>query len=214
MSGLQKDIKKALEFYPLLQLDVNSQFVHVFGEIILADPELGEFDRYSVSISFLKCYPKCFPKVVETSNKIPKEDYRHVNPDGTLCLAVPPEEKAIAKNGISFKFFLDKVLVPHLARETYRDSKGFYPDGEYAHGDEGIWEFYESILNKKDRKSIIHELDQIVNSNWPERNHKCICGSGVKFKKCHLNKWTQVMKSGEIYVSSQIQILKNNINNE
>lgn len=214
MSKVIKDIDNALVSYPTLQRVTEDGFISVKGEVPLIHPEKGEFDRYEVLIKFPNNFPKCFPKVIETSNKIPRKDFRHVNPDNTLCLAVEPEEQAIAKNGISFKFFLDKVLVPHLARETYRESKGFYPDGEYAHGYEGIWEFYESILDKKDKQSIINELELIANSSWLERNHPCVCGSGVKFKKCHLDKWTQVMKSGETYVRNQIQILKNNINNE
>jgi hypothetical protein len=210
MRNFIKDIDDALQSYSTLKRVEEDGFIRVKGEIPLIHPEKGEFDRYEVSIRFTQNYPKCFPKVIETSNKIPREADRHINQDNTLCLAVEPEENSIVKNGISFKFFLDNVLVPHLASETYREIKDIYPDGEYSHGNDGIWEFYESILNKKDRKSIIIELDQIVKSNWPERNNQCICGSGVKFKKCHLDKWIQVMKSGEIYLRNQILILKNN----
>lgn len=211
MSRLQKDINKAIEFYPLLQLDENSQFIKVFGEIILADPELGEFDRYSVSVSFLKCYPYCFPKVIEVSNKIPKVDYRHVNPDGSLCLAVPPEERLITKNGITFKFFLDKVLLPHLSRETFREINGEYEDGEYAHGNEGIWQFYIKNLGITDKNKIISELEQIVGSNWLSRNETCFCGSKRKFKQCHLNRWQEIKRMGDDYLKNQIETLKNDI---
>ena len=103
--------------------------MRVKGEIPLVHPEKGEIDRYEVLIKFPQKFPQCFPNVVETSKKIPRTADRHINEDNTLCLAVHPEERAISKNGISFKFFLDKVLVPHLARETYKERKGVYPDG-------------------------------------------------------------------------------------
>jgi hypothetical protein len=213
MNKFQKDIQKALEFYPFLQIDDSSQFVRVVGEIILEDPDLGEFDRYSVSISVLKCYPYCFPKVIVLGDKIPKVDYRHVNPDGSLCLAVPPEERLVAKNGITFKFFLDKVLVPHLSRETYREKSGNYPDGEYEHGNAGIWQFYFQKLRKIDKTMVISELRKIRNPKWPNRNERCSCGSGKKFKQCHLETWQEIKSLGDFYLDNQIETLKTDLQN-
>jgi hypothetical protein len=208
MKKVIKDIDQALLFYALLKRVEEDGFVRVVGEIPLIHPEKGEFDRYNVSIRFPQAYPKCFPKVIETSKKIPREDFRHVNPDQTLCLAVEPEEKAIVKNAIRFKYFLDKVLVPHLARETFREINGAYPDGEYAHGNDGIWEFYESALETTDRKLIISELEEIVYSKWQGRNGLCKCGSGQNFKKCHLEKWNTIMKSGRNYLIEKLEQLK------
>lgn len=208
MNKVIKDIDQALLFYPLLKRVEEDRFIRVVGKIPLIHPEKGEFDRYQVSIYFPKSYPKCFPKVIETSRKIPRKDSRHVNPDQTLCLAVEPEEKAIVKNGIAFKFFLDKVLVPHLARETFCELNNGYEDGEYAHGNGGIWEFYESALETTDRRSIINELEKIIYSKWQGRNELCICGSGQKFKRCHLGKWDTIIKSGRDYVIEKLEQLK------
>lgn len=208
MNRVIKDIDQTILSYPLLKRVEEEGYVIVVGEIPLIHSEKGEFDRYEVSIRFPKSYPKCFPKVIETSKKIPREDFRHVNPDQTLCFAVEPEEKAISKNGISFKYFLDKVLVPHLARETFREINGAYPDGEYAHGNSGIWQFYESALETTDRKLIISELEEIIYSKWQGRNEPCNCGSGQKFKRCHLEKWNTIMKSGRDYVIEKLELLK------
>lgn len=206
-----KDIDQALISYPLLERTIVNGHYAVIGEVQLVDKTKVEFDRYSVFISFPSAYPNCFPKAKETSNKIPKVASRHINYDGTLCLAVEPEEKAISKNGIKFKFFLDKILVPHLARETYREITGEYPEGEYAHGNVGIWEYYEILLGKKDRYAIIKELELIINSTWPLRNDKCSCGSEKKFKKCHQPIWLEVMKSGENYTIEKLKQLKNEL---
>tara|TARA_B100001063_G_scaffold247379_1_gene293781 strand:- start:37056 stop:37691 length:636 start_codon:yes stop_codon:yes gene_type:complete len=203
-----KDIDQSILSYPLLKRVEEKGYVRVVGEIPLIHSEKGEFDRYEVSIRFPQSYPKCFPKVIETSEKIPRKDFRHVNPDLTLCLAVEPEEKAIANNGINFKYFLDKVLVPHLARETFREINGAYPDGEYTHGNSGIWEFYESALESTDRKLIISELEEIIYSKWQGRNELCKCGSGRKFKRCHLDKWNTIIKSGRDYIIEKLDQLK------
>jgi hypothetical protein len=208
MNKVIKDIDQSILSYPLLKHVEEGGYVRVVGEIPLIHPDKGEFDRYEVTIWFPQSYPKCFPKVIETSKKIPREDFRHVNPDQTLCLAVEPEEEAIAKNGISFKYFLDKVLVPHLARETYREMSGAYVDGEYAHGNCGIWQFYESVLETTDKNIIVSELEEIIYSKWQGRNELCKCGSGQKFKRCHLEKWNTIMKSGRGYVIEKLEILK------
>jgi hypothetical protein len=191
------DVNKALKYYPLLRMVNNNGHIIVEGEIHLVQHPYGEVDRYNVQISFPKNYPKRFPLVIETDNKIPRIPDRHVNSDDTLCLAVLPEELKIARNGITFKYFLDKVLVPHLGRETYYNIEKIYPDGEYEHGKIGIWKYFEEIFNVTDKQFIINELKVIVNHNkMLERNVECICGSGLKFKKCHLVIWNKVLEVG------------------
>lgn len=214
MSKLIKDIDKALLSYPSLTRVEEGDFIRVKGTIPLTHSKQGEFDRYEVLIKFPVKYPKCFPRVIETSMKIPRIADRHVNSDNTLCLAVEPEEQSITKNGITFLFFIEKVLIPHLARETYRSAKGVYPEGEYSHGHEGIWEYFESSMNQKDRKKIVSELEEILNNPWPGRNDLCSCGSGKKFKKCHMIRWSQILKPGKSYLTEQLQLLKANIDYE
>ena len=210
MNKIIKDIDKALLSYPLLKRVEEDGYVRVIGVLPLFHPKKGEFDRYEVSIRFPQDYPKCFPKVIETSKKIPRKDYRHVNPDGTLCLAVEPEEKGIVKNGISFTFFLEKVLVPHLSRETFCELNKSYEDGEYSHGIDGFWEYFEGILLTSDRIEILVELEKIIYSKRQNRNEKCYCNSGMKFKKCHLERWNKIMRSGNDYLVKTLELLKKN----
>lgn len=209
---LIRDIENAIKFYPLLKLiDKKGRPTIVSGEIPLIHPNYGEFDRYSIWVSFTDNYPKRFPIVVETSNKIPKIPDRHINIDNTLCLAVLPEELKIAKNGISFKFFLDKVLVPHLSRETYYSMEKEYPSGEYEHGSDGIWKYFEEILNVSDKLLIIKELQKIEETKQLKRNEKCYCESGKNFKKCHLKKWDKVLEMGRNNLKLIIGDLKKEI---
>jgi SEC-C motif len=209
---LIQDIDLALKFYPELGRKESNRRIRVVGNIVLTHPETGEYDKYSVSIDFPNGYPKQFPKVIEESKKIPRIADRHVNKDNTLCLAIEPEEKLICRNGITFKFFLDKVLVPHLSRETYRRLSGKYEDGEYSHGVKGLWEFFRHRLKTTDKRAIVNELERMLQmSRWPGRNTPCFCGSKVKFKKCHLKKWGEVMVLGDDYIRSRLIILKNQL---
>ena len=214
MSVITSSIDRALKHYQRLSRVTESGYLKVKGTIPISHPKKGEIDRYTVLISFPEAFPKCFPKVVETSKKIPREADRHVNPDHTLCLAVEPEERLLTRNGVSFKYFLDKVLVPHLARETYRERTGAYPDGEYSHGDAGIWEYYEALFGLNNKQQILRELEMIAFSTRPGRNDKCFCGGEVKFKNCHLRIYDQVLKSGVDYLLEQVSNLKKSFKNE
>lgn len=208
MNQVVQDINRGIKQYPLLKLIESNRGIIVVGDITLTHPDIGEYDKYSVSINFSKTYPKCFPKVTEVSKKIPRNARRHVNTDNTLCLAVEPEEKLICRNGITFKFFLDKVLVPHLSRETYRNLHGDYEDGEYSHGLDGLWEFFGQKLNVTDKKCVIKEFEIMLQGHWQKRNEFCYCGSQIKFKKCHLKKWNELMVLGKDYLRTRLELLK------
>lgn len=204
-----KDIESALKQYPLLKLSHTNNKVIVKGEIQLIHIDYGEVDKYSVFISFPANYPQRFPIVIETSLKIPRTPERHINAsDHSLCLAVLPEELKIAKNGLTFKYFLDKVLVPHLARETYYNIEKIYPDGEYEHGKDGVWKYFEEIFKTTNRQLIISEIHRIMNEKMLNRNDKCICGSGLKFKKCHLKQWNDVLYIGMDNLNLIVKYLK------
>lgn len=213
MKRLLQDIDHAIKYYPGLEKVESSNELRVRGIIILKHPEIGEYDRYTVSISFPRCYPNCFPKVIEVSEKIPKVADRHVNSDNTLCLAVEPEERILCRNGITFKYFLDKVLVPHLSRETYWNYTGKYEDGEYSHGIEGLWEYFGQLLNATKKEDVLNELEKMLHEKWLGRNAPCFCGKAAKFKNCHRKKWERVMLLGQDYLLNWLDILQNDRQN-
>ena len=73
--------------------------------------------------------------------------------------------------------FLHELVIPFFYRLSYTDKFGIDRArkdlwGEYLHGDRGEIEHYLEIMN-------------IVRHN-PGRNDPCPCGSGKKYKKCHL----------------------------
>lgn len=74
--------------------------------------------------------------------------------------------------------FLDELVIPFFYRLSYTDKFGIDRArsdlwGEYAHGDKGQIEHFLEIMN-------------IARHN-PSRNDPCPCGSGKKYKKCHLD---------------------------
>lgn len=66
MVNLSKEIKSAINQYPLLKrLDKNS-VVTVEGSLELINPDYGKMDMYDVEITFPESYPFSFPNVKET----------------------------------------------------------------------------------------------------------------------------------------------------
>jgi len=211
MFDLKKDIEQALKIYSCLKLEL--QTATVSGKFI-AFHRLSktEIEEYELMIQFTEEYPFRFPVVVETSSKIPKEISRHIQTNGSICFANPQDELALCRNGITFKWFLDEVLNPHLCREYAREQLGYYPTGERSHGTEGIWEGYYELFNTTDKKAILQELELIHGMHRIGRNSPCYCNGGKKYKACHAKLEPEVMKVGRENAFKLFQTLKSDFN--
>lgn len=212
MSKFKKDIEDGLKRYPSLYIEALQEVITVKGTFTAHDKVSGiEIEDYDVKIFFPKSYPYRFPIVEETSRKIPRDVNRHVKYDGTLCFGNPQDELNVCRSGITFTFFLDKILNTHLCREYAREKNGVYPTGERSHGYEGIWEGYYEIFDTKDKEVILKELDKIINNKPIARNATCYCTSGKKYKACHEKKAGEVMGVGRGYVIALIELLKEDL---
>ena len=74
-------------------------------------------------------------------------------------------------------------MVPFFYRLSYTDRYGLTAArndlwGEYSHGDPGLREYLDEMLR--------------IASNNPSRNRPCPCGSGSKYKRCHLDEVEEV----------------------
>lgn len=186
MFDLAKDINIALAYYPNLKQSNWQGGVVVEGTFIAHSKEDGtEIDTYEIRIEFTSKYPFAFPKVTETGLKIqPRNETRHIFPQGHLCLGNEFDEARVCKSGISLKWFLDEILNPHLCREYVRDHTGKYPTGERSHNMEGLWESFYEIFKTNDKSKILLGLSIILEQK-PGRNNTCPCGSNIKYKHCH-----------------------------
>jgi hypothetical protein len=208
MFDLIKDIEKALKTYANLRLDPET--VTVSGKFIAFDRSSKiEIEEYDVIIRFPKDYPFRFPIVFESSEKIPRNLSRHINNQGNICFCNPQDELSLSRNGITFKWFLDEILNPHLCREYAREYLGYYPTGERSHGTEGIWEGYFDLFETTNKKTVLEELKMILNIRKPGRNSPCYCNSGRKYKTCHEKLEPEVMKVGRQNALKLYEVLKN-----
>jgi len=179
------DIENGLEKYPLLHWTNKSDKKIIEGTFI-AHKSTIEIERYEVRIGFPQAYPYDLPWVIETGNKIyPRNASRHIFTNDTLCFGNHQDVFRICRSGITFTWFLDKILNPHLCREYVRDKTGTYPTGERSHGTDGTWEGYYDIFETNDKAKILKELDLLLTYATFAKNKECYCGSGKQYKRCH-----------------------------
>lgn len=76
--------------------------------------------------------------------------------------------------------------MPFYANQIHKKEFGHYKNGEYGHYEEGIWEALEEEFATSNREDILLILGRMNSKRG--RNEVCFCGSGKKFKKCHINR--------------------------
>lgn len=219
--NLKEDVESGMKEYPSLHLSNKDGKLIVQG-IFTAHKGKIEIEDYELEISFPPKYPYDLPTVIETNEKIPRTVVRHVFSDtNSLCFGNPQDVFRVCKNGITFTFFLEKILNPHLCREYVREIQKSYPTGERSHankGNEGIWEGYYEIFNTYDKSWILNELYQMLSHTLYAKNQQCYCNSGKKYKRCHLLKEPCVFDIGRPNVRKLHAILQKdyqvNLNNE
>lgn len=189
MVGLRENIRKLLKVHPGLSFDERDCIITGrIGIVSAKAPELGLLDSFDIEIHLNGWNPFIsFPKVFEIKGKIPREPDRHINSDGSFCLAVRPEEFRICLEGIDLLRFIDNIVIPFLAVQSSL-SEGFldgFPQGEFSHGAQGLIEYYEAQLIVKEPMLILSGMNLILKGRL-SRNSLCFCGSGNKTKRCHL----------------------------
>ena len=209
---LKADIENALSAFPGLKMKDESGVLGIVGEIELIDPlSQVPFETFSVELYYPPGYPLCFPKVIETGGKIERIPDRHINigDNNTLCLAVGPEEKLLCRFRINTTRFIKDVLLPRLAEEYEVNNGGKYAR-EYSHGANGVWEYYFKKTDTRDTRLVLRLIDCTIKSSEPKGSEGCICGSGLKYKKCHKSVINELSHLGTKYLQFQYHYLASN----
>ena len=146
-------------------------------------------DSYSLRIDLNSIDRNGWPRVYEvgghhqtisTKQNVDAIDL-HFYPDGSCCLGIRFSPERL----LTLERFIDELVIPFLYRLSYVDKNGLPAAkkdlwGEYAYGDDGFRQYMNEMLEMVRR--------------GPGRNELCPCGSGRKFKRCHLDD-VEAMKS-------------------
>lgn len=190
MSGhdlFSQQIDEAFEHFPNLTRQSNEDGkIFLRGEIEIVDTDEKLWETYIIEVHCSDDFPRRFPKVFEVGGKIERISDWHVNPDGSCCIKVLPEEILRCNQGIDLTSFLQSEVLPYFFNQTHRRVEGYYVNGEYSHGLMGIYEAYAKWLGvERDLRKVILLMIFAAKGVKPGRTHNCFCGSDKKFRKCH-----------------------------
>ncbi|KTC84515.1 hypothetical protein [Legionella drozanskii] len=207
---LFEQFKAQLIDFFYLKLDVENEDIILHGEW----PVHGAtklIKKYNIKVIIPNDYPYTIPKVFELSNQIPKTQDRHFNPqDESACLFVKPERWVRWPIGSGIDVFLNGVVKEFFFSQAYYDLKGKWPFGEWAHGNEGIVQYFLTQLNLKN-VLCLYDFFQYINSTKPTRSVLCPCRNGKRFRRCHWDKFSALrdrLPKSEWVELSQILMLQ------
>jgi hypothetical protein len=125
------------------------------------------------------------PAVWEAGGRIPRvADPHHVNADGSLCVILPEAFWYRYPDGLSLSEYLNGPLRRHLSGQAMVLRGEKWPAGEWGHGFQGMFQFYEELFNARDGNQLLSFLN-LVTRDCVKGHWMCPCGTGKKLRYCH-----------------------------
>jgi hypothetical protein len=202
----QTELLEVVSKYPSLKIITEDNFSFLRGIIDIPDDDGSIIYSFFIEIHDSEYFPLGFPTLFEIGGEIPNEADWHKYEDGSCCITVPQDEKIICRNGITINLFIKNHVIPFFANYLYRKEKGHYKNGEYKHGFKGFEDFYKKLFKSEKISDWKRDVDYAfgqknINLN---RNDKCYCGSGLKYKKCHYLTFYELQFLGEVNVKKDL----------
>ena len=138
---------------------------------------------FEIEIVIPETYPEDLPRVREIGGKM-DANYDHVYESGTLCLAVPIEERRVFLEQPSLLGFVNKLVIPYFYGYCHWKTYDVHPFDESEHGPQGIVRHYMDVLGLSDGLSVLAVIAFLYEHGY-RGHHPCPCGSGKKVRKCH-----------------------------
>ncbi len=203
-------LKDAIIKYPNLVITKNLNNTTFLKGVLDIPNDINEIvGNYLIELHCTEKFPYRFPKLFETGGDIPNEADFHKYPDGSCCITVLPDEILKCKNGINVSLFIEQYAVSYFANQIHKKQTGEYKNGEYAHGINGIIQFYE-VLMKTANKDLWAQYFKNAFRNMKtgcSKNSICFCGSRSKYKFCHLKVFNKLKQIGEKQVLNDFKLI-------
>lgn len=211
--NLIKDINEVLEKFPKIKFLEENKTKSLYGEVDIFDTEGTYVDSYLVKVIIPSNYPYGFPLLFETSKKFEHSIDRHISNDGSCCVCSLQEADLIVQKGITIKSFFLEYVIPYLANQIYFDNRGYWANGDFEHGYDGILQYYKELFKINSTCEILTLLS-FLNTKRLNRNDDCFCGQKVKLKKCHISTYNQIKNLSKKQIEYDINALKELRKNE
>jgi SEC-C motif len=152
------------------------------------DSQSGIKDEIKVRVVFPFDYPDREPRAYDSDSHFPHTLERHFYDDGyadgRCCLWLPPKSKWNPNDPESLRVFLDELAI-FFERQLIFDATGTWPGAEYDHGSNGYLQWIKEILENSEQ--LVEIFSTVLGGSAKlGRNKICPCGSGGKYKRCHL----------------------------
>src|SRR5699024_49816 len=126
------------------------------------------------------------PTIIETGQQIPRNGQWHINPDDTCCVGTTAEQYHKLHGRMNLLNWMNEFVIPYFANYLYKKGKGKYYNGEWSHGEKGLYEYYAQLYGMNDLEKLIQYLRWCSDSEILNLNNPCFCNSGKKYKRCYL----------------------------
>ena len=167
----------------IVELDAETQLSGALDFEASADGLETITASFDIELTIPRAFPNQLPRAKEIGGRIGTE-YEHLNSDGTLCLAVPVEQRLVFFEQPTLLGFVDRLLVPYFYGYCFWRKHGYHPFDEAAHGREGILHHYIDTLDLPDSLAALSVICFLFEHGY-RGHHNCPCGSGLKVRLCH-----------------------------
>lgn len=203
-------LKDAIRKYPNLKIHQDSAGNSFLKGILDIPNDRNEIvGNFLVEVRICEKFPFRFPILYEIGGVIPNTADYHKYTDSSCCITVLADEILKCRNGIVVPLFIEKYAVPYFANFLHRKQIGKYKNGEFAHGLEGIIQFYRSLMKTDNQDLWIQFYKNTFRNLKIEsgRNDPCFCGSGSKHKHCHLEVFNNLRIIGEEQIQKDFNLI-------
>ena len=140
-------------------------------------------DPIEIRIEFGLDYPNRPPPVFDAAKRWVPDDDRHIPADHSFCLYLRDVNEPDLSLPSALKMFMLDIIC-FLEQQLIYDRIGRFPGPQWPHHrDAYALHIVEELISEPRPE----KLWAAVSSTEPERNDLCPCGSGIKYKRCHLD---------------------------
>ena len=189
LEKLFREVSSYLAFeQPELKIEIQNEIVVVSGRYDLMPRSnhlkaSGKLDQFEIRLELPKRFPWAEPRLFETENRIPVEEDRHINYDGSCCYGVWEAWSAL-NQPVTFEKFMAGPVQDFFFSQHHFEQFQEWPFGEYLHGKAGLLQSYAETLQCRPNKECIRYLLRLFSKPWPKGHWPCPCGSGEILRCC------------------------------
>lgn len=195
-STFEDELQTVREYFPHLNIQDGESTHYLRGIIDIPDDNGNIVASFLIEIHASPNYPHRYPVLYEVGDDIPCCADWHKYNDNSCCVGVEAEEILRCYNGITITEYITDIVIPYFANQVYKKQTGEYLQ-EYSHGTKGTKEFYEILMGTKNTVEWRQIIGFAFGKIKHQRNDRCYCGSGLKYKKCHAIVEDMIRKIGE-----------------